>query len=119
MQSAQKFEQLFRNLAGQLPSFIAIVGCLIFVAMRWKRYPKVSLLTLIGLLLIFVADLLFGVIFVWAPDLLINSGGTSASTVFTVLGLISNTTFAIAFIFLLAAIFIQRRPPSQSLRTTN
>jgi hypothetical protein len=33
--------------------------------------------------------------------------------------LISNTVFAIAFIFLLGAIFIQRRRSSQDLRSTN
>jgi hypothetical protein len=124
MDSAQKFEQLLWSLAGQLPSLVALVGCMVFVATRWKRHPKVSLLTLIGLLLIFVADFLFGVIFVWAPDLLINrdsalSKGASVATVFMVLSLISNTVFAIAFIFLLAAIFIQRRRPLQELRSTN
>jgi hypothetical protein len=35
-----------------------------------------------------------------------------------VLGLISNTVFAIAFMFLLAAIFIQRTPSSQDSRST-
>jgi uncharacterized membrane protein len=119
MDSAQKFEQLFWNLAGQLPSLIAIIGCMVFVVTRWKRYPKVSLMTLMGLLLIFVADFLFGVIFIWAPDLLTNRDRASVTGVFTALGLISNTVFAIAFIFLLAAIFIQRRRSSQDLGSTN
>jgi len=124
MQNAQKFEQLLWSLAGQLPSLVALAGCIVFVATRWKRYPKVSLLTLIGLLVIFVADFFFGVIFVWAPDLLINggsglSGGANVTTVFMVLGLISNTVFAIAFIFLLAAIFTQRRHPAPDSRSPN
>lgn len=122
MDSAQKFEQLLWSLAGQLPSLVAMAGCMVFVATRWKRYPKVSLLTLIGLLMMFVADFLFGVIFVWAPDLINRDSGlnrsASTTTVFMVLGLISNTVFAIAFMFLLAAIFIQRTPSSQDSRST-
>lgn len=114
MDSAQKLQQLFWPLLVQLPSLIAMVGCMVFVLTRWKRYPKVSLLTLIGLVLIFFSVLLFTMIFVWVPGLLITgnsslSGPGSVTTVFTVLGLISNTALAIAFVPLLAAIFVQRK----------
>jgi hypothetical protein len=103
--------QLLWNLLEQLPVFIALVVCMGFVVMRWKRSPKVSLLTLVGLVLIFLDGPIFLVIYAFAPNLITRSTSGGAATYYnarTVLSVINYTVIAIAFAFLLAAIFIGR-----------
>jgi hypothetical protein len=111
MGSTLKLQQFFWILLEQLPSLITILGCIVFVLTRRKKYPKVALLALISLVLIFLDGPFFTAIFLWVPDLLLNRDSLNAQTIHTfylVLGLIVYTAFAISFAPLLAAIFIQR-----------
>lgn len=107
---ASQITQAVRELAQQLPSLITILVCIVVVITRWKRHPKVSLLALIGLALLFLHGPVFILIYAWVPSLLIKSTYTSEeiSYVFLVLGVIHNSIRAIAFAPLLAAIFIRR-----------
>ena len=111
MGSTLRIQQFFWILLEQLPSLITVLGCIVFVLTRRKKYPKVALLALISLVLIFVDGPFFTAIFLWVPDLFLNRDSLTAQTIHTfylVLGSIVYTAFAISFAPLLAAIFIQR-----------
>ncbi len=110
MESGAKITQLLSELAQQLPSLITILVCIALVITRWKRHPTVSLLAVIGLFLLLLHGPVFALIYAQAPSLLIKSTYTSEDirNVFLVLGLIFNSTRAIAFAPLLAAIFVGR-----------
>jgi hypothetical protein len=110
-----KITQILWELAQQLPSLITILVCIVVVIARWKRHPKISLLALVGLTLLFLHGPVFVLIYTWVPNLFIsNAGASETRNFFLVLGLIFNVTRAIAFAPLLAAIFMQR--PGRNLR---
>lgn len=110
-----KLSQYFWTLVEQLPSLITIIGCIAFALMRWKRHPKVSLMIVVSLGLLFLHALVFLVIFDVVPPLFIkpeNFENMEAvrQTVSLVLGILFNSGLAVAFALLLAAVFMQRKP---------
>ena len=109
MESSQ-ITQAAWELAQQLPSLITILVCIVVVFTRWKRHPKVSLLALIGLFLLFLHGPVFVLIYSGTSSFLIKSTYTTEEVrnVFLVLGVIFNLTRAIAFAPLLAAVFVRR-----------
>ena len=109
MESA-KIPLWLSELAQQLPSLITILVCLVLVIVRWKWHPKVSLLAVIGFVLLLLHSPIFILIYVQGPSLFLGNDYTSEDLrkLFLVLGLIFNSTRAIAFAPLLAAIFIGR-----------
>jgi hypothetical protein len=118
MEASNKILELLKGLMEQVPSLLTILGCMVFAIVRWRRHSKVSLLVLIGLGLLFVHSFVFAVVYTWIPDLFIRSADYLNQTsvirnVYLVLGLISNSSFGVAFAVLLMAIFIHRPSTSQ------
>ena len=110
---ANKLLELLKDLLEQLPLLLIVLVCMVFAIVRWKRYPKVSLVMLIALVLMFLHSIIFAVVYNWVPDLFIRSAGSqnqasAMRNVYLTLGLINNSSFAVAFAVLLTAIFIQR-----------
>lgn len=101
---------LLRGLAEQLPSIIVMIVCIGFAIAQRKRYPKVSLLIIIGLVLFIVHIFVFAIVYTWVPAYFIAGGSDEATSrnVYLVLGLISNTGSALYMALLLAAVFTQR-----------
>ena len=88
---------------------------MIFAIAYWKRHPRVSLVVLIALALMFVHVFAFALIYLWVPDWFIKSAGPDnlesvTRNLYLVLGLLSNTVVAVAMALLLAGIFMQRKP---------
>jgi len=113
MDATNKLLELLKAILEQLPSLLALIACMIFAIIRWKRNPKVSLLVLISLALLFIHGIAFTIIYNWVPGWFIKPGAYDAKAmrnVYLVLGLISNTISAVIFALLLGGIFIQRRP---------
>lgn len=113
MEAANKLLDLLKDLAEQLPSLLTILACIVVAMVRWKRYPKAALVVLVGLCLLLLHAVVFGVVYTWVPDMFIGSAsyptqGSMIRTVYLVLGLITNTSLAAALSLLLAGIFIQR-----------
>lgn len=110
MESAAKIPLWLWEMAKQLPSLITILVCIVVVIARWKRQPTVSLLAVIGLLLLWLHVPVFALIYAQGPSLFLGKNYTPEDLrkLFLVLGLIFNSTRAIAFAPLLAAIFIGR-----------
>ena len=111
--ASHKLIQYFWSLVEQLPSLLTLVGCIVFALMRWKRHPKVSLLLVAGLGLLLVHAFVFMLIYDLVPPLFIkpdNYANTESirRTLYLLLGLIANTSIAVSFALLLAAVFTQR-----------
>jgi hypothetical protein len=104
---------LLKDLLEQLPSLLTILALIIVAIVRWKRHPKVSLLTSAGLTLLLLNAIVFGGVYAWVPNVLIESAlpenrDTVARNVYLILGLATNMSLAVALGLLLGAIFIQR-----------
>jgi hypothetical protein len=104
---------LLKDLLEQLPSLLTILVLLVVAIVRWKRHPKVSLLASAGLTLLLLNAIVFGAVYAWVPNVLIESAltgnrDTVARNVYLILGLATNMSLAVALGLLLGAIFIQR-----------
>lgn len=109
MEPSLQLWQFFRSLAQQLPSMLALLGCLIFCLLRAKRHPRVSLIAAFSLFYLLVHGILFAAVYTWIPTLLMGERSPSEMQTFMmVLRLIYNTTLALGFGLLLTAIFMRR-----------
>src|SRR4051812_39993156 len=98
MQTGATITQILTDLALSLPSLLTIIVCLVVISLRWKRHPKVSMLAVLGLGLLFVHTILFTVIYATVPTAVIRSSYTAndIQNLFLVLGLTVNVTRVIA-----------------------
>lgn len=113
MEASNKLLNLLKAILEQAPSLLTLLGCIVFAITRWKRHPKVSLVLVISLGLLFFHGIVFSAVYNWVPGWFLQAGPYDPAAfrrVYLVLGLISNTSAAVIFALLLAAIFIQRRP---------
>lgn len=115
MDATHKLFDLLKAIVQQLPSLLTLITCMIFAITRWKRSPKVSLLVLISLALLFIHGIAFSIIYNWVPGLFVKPvyDATTMRNVYLVLGLISNGIAAVIFAILLVAIFMGRKPLAQ------
>ena len=113
MESTQLFN-LLQSYLEQLPSFLALIAGIVFAITRWKRHPKVAMVVVIALAFLFLAQVIFAILFVVVPSWVIRSSEgyenirVVIERVYLVLGLFSNGAAAIGFGLLLAAIFMRR-----------
>lgn len=105
----QDLIQLLRNVLTQLPSLLTLLICLIIALARWKRHPKVSLVAAIGSLLLILQGLFFSAAYIWIPRMFGFGGFQDNQGFFSLLALLTNFLFAIAFAVFLTAIFIDRK----------
>ena len=106
---------LLWNLLSDIPVLIALLVCMVFVVMRWKRAPKAALLALIGLVLLLLHTPIFEAVYALVPEMIASSGSVSSSSnTYFLLGLINFSAMAFAFGFLLAAVFVGRESVRQT-----
>ena len=100
------------------PMLLVIMGGIIFSLIRWKRHPKVSLLTLIGLSLFLIASVVYTIVIYQLPFLFerLRVDYVSYRIYYTVLYILYDISFAFAIVLLVAAAFAQRtiRPLTQT-----
>lgn len=116
MTSSEKIFEILKSLLLQLPSLLAILGCLIAAAIRWKRHPRVSLTVIISLVLLIAFTLIFPFIFEFVPDLFRRPGEdfSSPQWIITTISFTYNSVWAVALAILLSAIFMQRNATGNS-----
>lgn len=109
MDSSDQLWQFFRSWLQQLPSTLTLFGCLIFCIARAKRHPRVSVIAALSLLYLLLHGLVFAGVYTWVPTWFMADGSPAERQTFMmVLRVIYNTTLAIGFGLLLAAIFMRR-----------
>lgn len=96
---------------------IALVGILIAIA-RWKRHPKVSLLTVFGMGLFLTQSLTFMFVYYFLPRLR-DSGWTydGIGRLYALAQVCQDFLFAGVIILLVVAAFSQRQPPTSNVET--
>jgi hypothetical protein len=116
MTTSEKLFEVLRSLLLQLPSTLAILGCIIAAAIRWKRHPTVSLTVILSLVLLIAFTLVFPFIFEFVPDWFRKPGEEFSSTrwIITTISFIYNSVWAVALAILLSAIFMQRNATGNS-----
>ena len=113
MESTQLFN-LLQSYLEQLPSFLALIAGIVFAITRWKRHPKVAMVVVIALAFLFLAQVIFTIVYVVVPSWAIRSSEGYENIrivierIYLLLGLLSNGAAAIGFGLLLAAIFMRR-----------
>src|SRR2546429_4296534 len=112
----EKLLRLLQDFAEQLPSFLTILGCVIFAVVRWQRNPRVSLVVLIALFILLIQSVVFTIVYNWVPDWIIDSAEVTSKAavsqkVYLVLGIISNCFLSIGLAVLLVGIFMRRDLP--------
>ena len=108
MESSDQLSQFLRSLLQQLPSMLTLIACLIFCLVRARRHPRVALLAAFSLFFLLLHGILFAAVYVWVPNWFVAYGEPAPSQTFMmVLRLTYNTTLALGFGLLLAAIFMR------------
>jgi uncharacterized membrane protein YoaK (UPF0700 family) len=103
--------------ARRIPMLLVTLGGIVFAITRWKRHPRVSLITVLALALYWVEAFVFLCIRYWLPNLVVSlklsSSGINA--LFVVISVLDDFAFAVVIILLVAAAFSGRKPAT----TTN
>ena len=94
------------------PVMLVVLAGLVFAIIRWRRHPKVSALTVAGLLLFQLQSLAFSSLYYFLPRLA-DHGWTWRSIVHLSIGLdiCHDLVFTVAFALLAVAIFTGRTQP--------
>src|SRR5258708_4442384 len=95
-------------LARRLPLILVALGGIVFALTRWKRHPRVSLLTLAALVIYFVRILLFTPIRYWLPNIMgsmFHASNTGIDWAYTLVNLIEDFAFAGVVVLLVVAAF--------------
>jgi len=96
---------------------LLVLGGSAFAIIRWKRHPRVSLMTLVALVIYFLEAILFVAFLYWLPNLMQSmriSGGASG-WLYSLIFFFEDFVFALVIILLVGAAFTGRgradRPP--------
>lgn len=124
MDSNQLFD-LFRAYLEQLPTLLALLIGIVFAITQWKRHPKVAMVVVAGLGFLLLHLIIFTIVYNVVPRWFIRSSAGYENlrkvidNVYLVLGLISNSVFAVGFGILLAGIFMRRSPVAPAATQTS
>jgi hypothetical protein len=105
-------QYLLTMLLQRLPILLVLLGGIVFAIVRWRRHPKVSLMTVIGLVLYITKVLLFTLLSYSVPRFreTMHWSYAAANNIFEVLNILSDVSFAIIIVLLVTAAFVSRRP---------
>jgi hypothetical protein len=101
---------LFTRFLAQSPLYLVWLGGAILALVRWQQHPRVSLLALAGLGVLFVNSLA-GVALNATVPMMITSGAMRGGRMGTILGvcsIVSTVASAVGYGLLLAAVFSGR-----------
>lgn len=97
---------------------LVVLAGIVFAIVRWKRHPRVSALTVAGLLIFQFQSLVFSSLYYFLPQLATH-GWTwrSIDNLSIVVDLCHDVFFAVAIALLAAAVFSGRGPQAAGPRT--
>jgi hypothetical protein len=102
---------LLNSLLQRSPLVVVILAGILFSIVRWRRHPRVSLITLIALVFYLIKIFVFAALNYWLPTLRVSMHLSYAAinNLYTVLNVFSNLVFGVVVIVLVAAAFTGRR----------
>jgi hypothetical protein len=98
-------------LVRRLPMLLLAAGGIIFAVIRWKLHPRVSLLTVIALLIFLIDVFVYSIVLYYLPDLL-RPTLTSAKMInwlYFFIYFFDDFVYALVIILLVTAAFSQRK----------
>src|SRR5947207_15811893 len=103
-------QYLLAMILQRAPLLLVLLGGILFSIVRWKRHPKVSLITLIGLVLYIVHFLVFTSLTysVLTFRETMHWSYAAANNIFEVLNVLSDISFAIIIVIMVTAAFTGR-----------
>jgi uncharacterized membrane protein len=111
-----QLSQALTEISEQLSMIIAMLVCIIFAIVRWKRHPAVSMMVTAACLLLLLQVFVVAAIYAWVPEAIIKSANPTdlasfRQTVYMIIALCSNSMVALAFALLVTGIFMKRPRP--------
>ena len=103
---------LFYMFARRIPMLLVTLGGIVVAIARWRRHPRVSLMTVLALALYWVEAFVFLCLRYWLPDLVEawKLSGSTINVLLVVISLLDDFAFAVVIILLVAAAFSGRKP---------
>jgi len=103
---------LFYMLARRIPMLLVSLSGIVFAIARWKRHPRVSLMTVLALALYWVEAFVFLCLRYWLPNLVetLKTSDSAIKVLLVVISLLDDFAFAVVIILLVAAAFSGRKP---------
>jgi hypothetical protein len=97
-------------IARRSPMLLLAVGGTVFALIRWKRHPRVSLMTVIALVIYVIDAFVFSIFLYYLPDLIQTMRFTSKGIdwLYFFIFFIGDFVPALIIILLVAAAFSQR-----------
>ena len=98
-------------LLRRLPMLLVLLGGIIFSIMRWKRRPRVSLMTILGLGLFLVEFFIYAAVLYRMPSLreAMHMSFSSFNNLYILLYVLDDFAYAAVIILLVAAALTGRR----------
>lgn len=87
-------------------------GAIIFSAIRWKRHPRVSLLTIIAFVIYLIDAFLFSILLYVIPNLInpMRLSGRTLDWLYFFVFFFADFVYVIVIVLLVSAAFTQRNP---------
>ncbi len=97
-------------LLRRLPLVLFALAGILIALIRWKRHPKVSVLTILGMLLLSIQSLTFMFVYYLLPRLINwNWSYTSINYLYTLAQVCQDVFFSVVIILLVVAAFSDRQ----------
>ena len=99
------------RLVRRLPMLLVCLGGSVFAVLRWKRHPRVSLMTLIALLLYLIEGIVFIAFLYWVPDLMqaMRLSSKASGWLYTIIFFFEDFVFVAVLLLLVGAALTGRR----------
>ena len=103
---------LLYMFARRIPMLLVTLGGIVVAIARWRRHPRVSLMTVLALALYWVEAFVFLCLRYWLPNLVeaLKISGSAINVLLVVISLLDDFAFAVVVILLVAAAFSGRKP---------
>lgn len=87
-------------------------GAIIFSVIRWKRHPRVSLLTIIAFVIYLIDAFVFSILLYFLPTLItpLKMSGSALDWLYFFIFFFADFVYVIVIVLLVSAAFSQRNP---------
>lgn len=109
-------EYFLMMLARRSPMFLLCLAGILFAIIYWRRHPRVSLMTLLALVIYAVEAVLFTLFLYWLPELMHTMRLSSNATdwFYAVIFFLEDFVFALVIILLVGAALSGRGPAEKA-----
>lgn len=98
------------RLVRRLPMLLLCLGGIAFAVVRWKRHPRISLMTSLALVIYLVEAIVFIVFLYWLPELMqmMRLSSDASGWFYSVIFFCEDFVFALVIILLVGAALTKR-----------